>query len=384
MTASYVGTVGWHLFNQQDGNYTNTTIAANGTYGPLLHGANGVPYYCVPDPNGNGTCAFTDPAVNPGITAAAANSIITNLNFERFNPNLGTVTDTVSTSRSFYNALELVVKKNAGHGLQFQSAFTWSKMMDLGQAVDGGDTTSTEVVPTGPTVAGCAIESCTTNNFAHLDWGPSSLDLRRNWQLSAIYHAPDIHSDALWAKALQGWWTAPILAFRSGFEFTPSLAGQPRQLASSGDTLVPNKASNFSANGDIVGKPTEWFNPTEFSLPNAGTNGNEGRNFLFGPNGRNVDWSFNKDTKVTKFLGEQGAIQFRAEIFNIFNHAAFAQPNAAVFNVPAGTAGGASLLPGQFVPFGTASPYAVLPTAGTISRTFTPSRQIQLALKFVF
>jgi hypothetical protein len=76
-----------------------------------------------------------------------------------------------------------------------------------------------------------------------------------------------------------------------------------------------------------------------------------------------VDLALLKDTKIREWLN----LQFRAELFNIFNHANFNLPAAGVF------AAGAVA--------GTGSPNA---TAGLITSTVTTSRQFQLALKFIF
>ena len=87
------------------------------------------------------------------------------------------------------------------------------------------------------------------------------------------------------------------------------------------------------------------------------------------------DISFNKDTPFRK-LGEGGAIQFRAEFFNIFNHPNFGMPSGPIYGgtLPAGT------------PAGTPVAYTNTPlsTAGNISYTVTTSRQIQLSLKLIF
>jgi hypothetical protein len=56
---------------------------------------------------------------------------------------------------------------------------------------------------------------------------------------------------------------------------------------------------------------------------------------LTGPGLFNWDFSINKDTKLA-VLGEAGNLEFRAEFFNVFNHANFNQPNPAVTGFGAG------------------------------------------------
>jgi hypothetical protein len=79
----------------------------------------------------------------------------------------------------------------------------------------------------------------------------------------------------------------------------------------------------------------------------------------------NTDFAILKDTKVPK-ISETFNVQFRAELFNIFNRTNLGLPNLALFT--AGTNGGGNLNP----------------NAGRITATTTSSRQIQLALKIIF
>ena len=72
----------------------------------------------------------------------------------------------------------------------------------------------------------------------------------------------------------------------------------------------------------IVGQVGEWFNPHMFTTPIFGTLGTVGRGILRGPGLINWDFGLAKDTKLG-FLGEAGNLQFRADIFNIANHAQF-------------------------------------------------------------
>jgi hypothetical protein len=93
-------------------------------------------------------------------------------------------------------------------------------------------------------------------------------------------------------------------------------------------------------------------------LPPPGEYGNVGRNSLRGPDLKMVDLSIFKNTAVGKQM-----IQFRIEIFNLFDRVNFATPNSAALFNPDGTR---------------------IPNATNIIRTASTSRQVQLGLKFVF
>jgi hypothetical protein len=114
-------------------------------------------------------------------------------------------------------------------------------------------------------------------------------------------------------------------------------------------TLAPNAGSGpqfFSSaviNGSNYGANDGFFSvPTVISPVNGGailaSPGNLGRNTFVGPGWWNLDFSLVKDTKIT----ESKQIQFRAEFFNIRNHATFATPGASIgspnFGISTGTA----------------------------------------------
>jgi len=107
--------------------------------------------------------------------------------------------------------------------------------------------------------------------------------------------------------------------------------------------------------------------PCAYTIQPTGFLGNAGRDSLRGPNYQTVDFSLAKDTKI-RLLGEGGAIEFRAEAFNVFNRANFGLPINTVFS---GT--------------GPATNDVENPLAGAATiTTAAPSRQIQLALKLMF
>jgi len=119
------------------------------------------------------------------------------------------------------------------------------------------------------------------------------------------------------------WQLAGIIAVGSGqpysVTFTSSTQGWP------------------SSRADIVGDPStgnatiiRWFNPSAFAVPAPFNYGNSARNMLFGPGIFSWDASLFKDAR----LSEKVSLQFRAEFFNLPNHANFGLP-ASNISVPA-------------------------------------------------
>jgi hypothetical protein len=110
--------------------------------------------------------------------------------------------------------------------------------------------------------------------------------------------------------------------------------------------------------GTRVGNAKHWFDPCAFSVPVAGTYGTLGRNTIIGPGLADLDLALEKNFK----LSEKAKATFRAEMFNVLNRANFGLPTTSAVNAN-GTAVG---------------------SAGLITYTLTPSRQLQFALRFTF
>jgi hypothetical protein len=119
------------------------------------------------------------------------------------------------------------------------------------------------------------------------------------------------------------------------------------------------------AAGTPVGTPTLWFDPCAFVLQPLGTYGNLGRNTVVGPSQFNFDTSFGKTFK----FGERANLQFRAELFNIFNHPNFGSISTTIFTSAATVADNNK---------------GRNNSAGAITTTATNSRQIQFGLKLAF
>ena len=158
---------------------------------------------------------------------------------------------------------------------------------------------------------------------------------------------------------IQGWEVGSVLTVMSGPPYTPVVSGSVSgadelnnatvQQGTGMDTDRPNVMSEkfYPAKQS----PQEWVSPAAFSTPSEFTFGNAGRNILRGPGLGSCDFSVLRNFRLT----ESTKVQFRSELFNIFNRANFDIPqnivNASsfgqIFNTVQPVAGLASGGPGE-------------------------------------
>jgi hypothetical protein len=263
----------------------------------------------------------------------------------RRNPAWTSIDLRTSNGHSTYNSLQAMLQKRFDKGYQLQFSYTLSKTMDNTQAQLNVDSVNTAVYAQNP-------------YDPDADWAVAPFDIRHVFAANATWEIPGRSNNPV----LSGWQINSILSLRSGLPFSPSIATSnwSRDGNTSGEDR-PNVKPGINPDTLITGDPNHWFDTSAFILQPAGTLGNTPRDFLRGPGFANVDLSFVKNQPI----GGGSKLQFRLEIFNLFNRANFAVPNRAVF------AGATATDP-------------VLPTAGQITRTANSSRQLQFSAKIVF
>jgi hypothetical protein len=230
-------------------------------------------------------------------------------------------------------------------GFQIRGVYTLSKSLDDGTAWNSS---------VGANAPGFVMYPPNTR----LDWGPSTYDVRHALVVHGMWELPVARGHGTASKLLGGWTLSGIATVQSGFPFTPQLGYNP---SNDGDSRNPVRPSwNPAFQGPVIeGNPSQYFNPAAFAAPASGTYGNVGRDTLTGPGTRGIDLSAVKIAPISERL----RLQFRAEVFNVLNHANFGTPNTVVFS-------SASAAPSV--------------TAGLITATSTASRQIQFGLKAVW
>lgn len=326
-----------------------------------------------------------------------------------------------------YNALQTQLSRHFATGLTMNAQYTFAKSFG--------------------TTAGSNEARTAANNARSIpDWeydrSYNNFDVRHSFNLSAVYGLPIGHGKTFdWGRAgnalFGGWEVGTIFNARSGL---PIEVGITRpdvvvQCVNAAGCLINNSATTTTTvpNGFTAQLPTvsgtnplpagfvavvnvpgggasrnvrrpdlisgvnpylnndrNILNPAAFAIPAPGAFGNLPRNALRGPNFWQADLIFNKRIPLT----ERVKMEFRTEIFNIFNHANFALPSSALnvglpsltFNTTANAfVLGTGQQPGTGFTQSTAgTAFGLL--RQTVERTvgLGTNRQIQFALRFNF
>lgn len=247
---------------------------------------------------------------------------------------------------SKYNSLQISLRRNLSRGFRFNANYTYGHAIDtvVGFFRDYQDPKNTEA-----------------------EKAPSDQDIRHNFTFDASYDLPlrDWFGGPRWLA--EGWQLNTITIARSGFPVNVTRQGGIFGGFSFRPNLVPGvdtRCPNYSL-------PDCQFNPAAFSDPGVGVYGNLPRNFLRGPNFFQVDFSVFKNTRLT----ENTSLQFRVEIFNLFNRANFADPSGGLVRGDNNT-----LRPSAF--FGQSTSTVGNQLGGLLG--YGGPRQIQLSARFNF
>ena len=225
------------------------------------------------------------------------------MNGNSANPNFLAMDELAPISSSIYHALQTTLKLQNAHRFSGFANYTWSHAID--DASDGIDFVPQVAFPQDP------------GNLA-AERGNSSFDTRQRFTVALNYDLPKFGSNRFLGA---GWQLNTIISVQTG---------RPIPIVNSNDTSNrfyfnqrPNVVPGVNPILPHWNAFTGYLNPLAFSQPADGTFGDLGRNAIFGPGYRNLDFSLTKNTQITDRFG----VQFRAEFFNIFNHPNFALPN---------------------------------------------------------
>lgn len=295
-----------------------------------------------------------------------------------------------------YDSLQTTFQRRYAHGLTLGAQYTWGH--SIGNT-GGSNEAQTAVDPW---------------NF-NADRGNNAFDIRHSANVTALYELP-FGKGRKYARNLNGFTNAlaggwevggtwngrtglpiDLKVVRPDIVYRNTLTGayvNAPVLVNGSPATVP--VVNVPGGGafrnvrrpDVVagvnplitgGDKRVYLNPAAFSMPAPGRIGNLGRNALHGPGMTQFDLTLHKSFAVT----ERTKIEFRGEVYNLFNRANFANPPSTLNNA-LGT-GANQIQPGQaFTSASAGGAFGLLNS--TVDRTvgLGTGRQIQLSLRFVF
>jgi hypothetical protein len=239
-----------------------------------------------------------------------------------------------TVAKSNYNSLQALFEKRFSHGLQFQASYTFSKSLDNASS----------------------FESALNPLNSNATYGLSAFDARHRFVFNYVWDLPVPKMEGFKGALLNGWEMSGIVSFQSGFPvritsqsdleeldstFLFEAPGEPNLVAPF-KTVNPRGTVCAAFTGPLApGAPPcspvsgFVFDPNLFSNdpanggPQLGTIGNAPRSICCGPGINNWDMSFSKQTKL---IGEKLNMEFRGDIFNVWNHAQFYSVDGNVSN----------------------------------------------------
>lgn len=209
--------------------------------------------------------------------------------------------DTIANSS--YNALEAMLEKRFSHGLQFQASYTFSKSLDDGSTFE---------------------ETLDPFNYA-ASRALSLFNSKQRFVISYDWELPLPKRDGMMGRIVNDWAVSGITQFQSGFPIRLDTEDDTELIASTfflgteaPQQVAPFQKLNPKSNGGY------WFSPNDYQDPPLGQfNIGTQRSVCCGPGLEQWDFAVHKKIPIT----ESKYFQFRAEIFNIFNHTNFYNPD---------------------------------------------------------
>jgi outer membrane receptor protein involved in Fe transport len=252
-------------------------------------------------------------------------SILRNLNQQLFNAN-GTGTGVIpfpvfgpiefreNGGNSNYYGGEVTVEKRFSRGLSFRAAYTLAKSIDYAQEhlFSGGSNSFMQ-----------------NSRNLRSQRGRSDFDYRHRFVSSYIWELPfgrgrSYVTDGALAHIIGGWRVSGLTNIRSGRPFTV-FAGANNSLVGNRGGLA-NALADCLRDGTLSGDERDvdrWFDTAAYAVPTPARLGTCGRNTLTGPGLVNFDFAL---ARAFEYFGENRRLEFRWEMFNMFNTPQFGLP----------------------------------------------------------
>jgi hypothetical protein len=249
----------------------------------------------------------------------AGDLIVNNGSLARLNSSFGAVIYGQSIGISNAEVGAFAISKRFSRGWSVHAIYNFGKALDYTSSNDNG--------------VGGAENVIDVNNPLR-NYGRSDYDARHRISVDAVWNIPGVKG-AIPSLITSGWALSPVIVLQSGQPFTVY-------------TTASYPSGDFNADGysyDVPNAPTFGntkstsrsdflkgvFLASDFPTPPLGSEGNLGRNTYNGPGYANVNMAAQRTFKLP-FLGDQGSLQFRGEIVNLFNRVNLVNPVSDLSN----------------------------------------------------
>jgi hypothetical protein len=307
------------------------------------------------------------------LTTDIVNRQFTTENFPdgRLNVSMPDIAYRGSQGSSSYHALTASLAYRARHG-QLQAAYTWSHSIDFQSDPLAGDFFNldfTRVTNADPR----AVRASFSRQFdSSADRGNSDFDQRQTLVFYSVWNLPAPNRGNALSTIFRNWGFAQLAAFRSGLPFTVRAISEAElgagQIFNQRADLV-NPAQAVYANPPPAAGGAILLNATAFAQPGASVLGSSGRNAFIGPGLYNLDMSLSRWFAVPA-TSESTRLTFRADFFNVLNHANLNNPDPLLGSPTFGVA-----------VYGRRGRQSGFPAIAPLNET---ARQIQLSVRLQF
>jgi hypothetical protein len=274
-------------------------------------------------------------------------------------PLVTNISGTDSSSVMNYNSLQVSGRKRLSHGLEFQSSYTFSKVLTDNRGYYGNG---------GADGEGAYWENAYDRRG---DYGVGFFNATHIFSAGAHYDLPfgrnrtfGFHWNRAVDAVLGGWGTDYVFQAHTGFPITLQVTG----TAGGQDARAANRPNRYLPGFSYAGQSIDhWFGTADTVCTTAGVNdgkcvygapdatsfGNSGKATEHAPSLVSLDFNLSKQFHIT----DSKYFQFRSQFFNLPNHASFSPP-ARNISAPS--------------------------TFGAITGVAVGARTIEMALKFYF
>jgi Carboxypeptidase regulatory-like domain/TonB-dependent Receptor Plug Domain len=243
-----------------------------------------------------------------------------------YNPNLPNIAYRAGQGFSDYNALAAVVRYRGSRGM-VQGTYTWSHTIDNQSDPLVGDFFNLSFTGLQGPITPPGRSAFSVQFNPNVDRGNAAFDQRQNLVLFGYWNPAPVFEGSKVAPLFREWNLGALTAFRSGFPY--NLVGTSTAIPGQGEILNnrPNLVDPAAAqiNQPVPGG-VQLLNAAAFQNAAPSTLGNVGRNVFIGPGFYNLDLSLGRSFALP-WLGESGRLNFRADAFNVLNHANLGNPD---------------------------------------------------------